>query len=292
MTEAIQTPPPRLPAAGGTGPRGGGGPGKDRMTGSGSLGASEALQLDVISDGAATLLPLLLENLDPAKREGAGALLAAWDFEMSPERPEPLIFATWTAMTAKRLLQDELGEDLAKHWRGDYDVVAEILKGGTQWCDDLGTEAAESCRDQVTAALDEALAELKGRFGEDVAGWRWGEAHVARFHHPVLRHAPLIGDLFGFPVETGGGSYTVNRGGARFATEPDQRFEHVHGPGLRAVYDLADLDNSRFMIATGQSGNPLSPHYGSFAERWRDGVYLKLVGPEKEPAHRLILNPR
>lgn len=38
MTEAIQTPPPRLPAAGGTGPRGGGGPGKDRMTGSGSLG--------------------------------------------------------------------------------------------------------------------------------------------------------------------------------------------------------------------------------------------------------------
>ena len=46
------------------------------------------------------------------------------------------------------------------------------------------------------------------------------------------------------------------------------------------------------MIATGQSGNPLSPLYGSLAKRWRDGVYVKLVGSEKEPAHRLILNPQ
>ena len=263
-----------------------------RSASSGSLGATEALQLDVVSDGAAHLLPLLLDSLDPAKWNGVASLLAAWDYEMSAERPEPLIFATWAGMTARRLLEDELGEDLAGHWRGDYDVVAEILQSGSEWCDDQRTEASETCGEQVTAALDEALAELNGRFGPDVAGWRWGEAHVARFHHPILRHVPVIGGLFGFPVETGGGSYTVNRGGARVDTEADQRFEHVHGPGLRAVYDLADLDNSRFMIATGQSGNPLSPLYGSLAKRWRDGVYVKLVGSEKEPAHRLILNPR
>ena len=32
------------------------------------------------------------------------------------------------------------------------------------------------------------------------------------------------------------------------------------------------------MIATGQSGNPLSPHYGDMLEDWRDGRYLRL-GP-------------
>ena len=46
------------------------------------------------------------------------------------------------------------------------------------------------------------------------------------------------------------------------------------------------------MIASGQSGNPLSALYGSLAERWRDGDYLKLVGGGTETKYRLSLNPR
>ena len=84
----------------------------------------------------------------------------------------------------------------------------------------------------------------------------------------------------------------MNRGGARFSGPMESRFADVHGAGFRAVYDLADLDNSRFMIATGQSGNPLSPLYGSLAQRWRDGDYLRLVGGGTKVAHRLTLNPR
>ena len=52
-------------------------------------------------------------------------------------------------------------------------------------------------------------------------------------------------------------------------------FRQVHGAGLRAVYDLADLDASRFVIATGQSGNPLSSHWGDFLELWQQG---RMVG--------------
>ena len=44
------------------------------------------------------------------------------------------------------------------------------------------------------------------------------------------------------------------------------------------MYDLADLDASRFVIASGQSGNPLSPHYDDFAERWRDVRYVRIAG--------------
>lgn len=47
---------------------------------------------------------------------------------------------------------------------------------------------------------------------------------------------------------------------------------------MRAIFDLSDLDKSLFMIATGQSGNPLSSHYGDMLEDWRDGWYL-LLGP-------------
>jgi penicillin amidase len=59
-------------------------------------------------------------------------------------------------------------------------------------------------------------------------------------------------------------------------------FPDVHGAGLRAIFDLADLDRSRFIIAGGQSGNPLSAHYRDQVERWRDGRYIELRGRGEE----------
>jgi len=44
------------------------------------------------------------------------------------------------------------------------------------------------------------------------------------------------------------------------------------------VYDLADLDRSLFVMAPGQSGNPLSRHARDFLTRWRDGTMITL-GP-------------
>lgn len=40
------------------------------------------------------------------------------------------------------------------------------------------------------------------------------------------------------------------------------------GPSYRAIYDLADLDASRYIIPTGQSGHPLSPHYRDMEDHW------------------------
>ena len=47
---------------------------------------------------------------------------------------------------------------------------------------------------------------------------------------------------------------------------------------------MANLDNSRFIIATGQSGNPFSPHYGDLVERWRDGDSFTIAGTPTELA--------
>jgi penicillin amidase len=45
------------------------------------------------------------------------------------------------------------------------------------------------------------------------------------------------------------------------------------------------------MIATGQSGNPLSPFYGNLAEPWRDGKYLRFDGRQNEASESLTLQP-
>ena len=93
-------------------------------------------------------------------------------------------------------------------------------------------------------------------------------------------------------IETDGGRHTVNRGGY----SPASSFSHLDGAGYRAVYDLGDLDNSRFTIATGQSGNFLSPHYRDFLHRWRDADAPKdqrraeFVRERRDPLHREIID--
>jgi hypothetical protein len=50
----------------------------------------------------------------------------------------------------------------------------------------------------------------------------------------------------------------------------------VHRRGYRGVYDFADPDSSVFIIATGQSGHPLSRHYDDLGELWRRGEYIPM----------------
>jgi penicillin amidase len=73
-------------------------------------------------------------------------------------------------------------------------------------------------------------------------------------------------------------------------------FSHVHGSGFRGVYNLADLDRSRFIIATGQSGNILSPHYRNLMWLWRDGGFVVLSKSRetlsREARLRITLTPR
>ena len=44
----------------------------------------------------------------------------------------------------------------------------------------------------------------------------------------------------------------------------------------RAIYDLAQPDRSRWIVSTGQSGQPLSPYYVDQASLWAEGRYLTM----------------
>ena len=45
---------------------------------------------------------------------------------------------------------------------------------------------------------------------------------------------------------------------------------------------LSDLEKSRFMITTGESGHIFSPHYGDFVEMWNDVKSIRITGTEAE----------
>ena len=255
-----------------------------------SLDDHAAIQLDIVSMAAARLLPRMLA-VEPRDQEARAARdrLAAWDLRMDRGRPEPLIFAAWLDALNRALLEERLGarfDDFA--WVNPLTIELVLADGA--WCDVVATAEIEGCDRRIADALSSALASLEATYGDEQGDWRWGQAHVARLAHPLFGRIPLLRDLLGKPVASHGGAMTVNRGGASFRGPFERRFEHVHGPGLRALYDLSDLDNSRFMSAFGQSGHPLSPHYLSLAPRWADGAYLRLTAPDG--AELLTLAPR
>src|SRR5690606_9450145 len=171
-------------------------------------------------------------------------------------------------------------------------TIERIIANDSAWCDDVTTIAqTESCELQIARALEMALDHLSERFGKDISAWRWGEAHMARFDHALLTRVPVLRGLFAYSVEADGGNDTVNRATPRVGGNPATLFEDVHGAGFRAVYDLADLDRSRFMMATGQSGNPLSRLYGNLVLRWRDGQTVSLAPESWALAEQLSLLP-
>ncbi|MHA1113592.1 MAG: penicillin acylase family protein [Alphaproteobacteria bacterium] len=242
------------------------------------LGADDmtAIQGDAVSLAARALLPLLLAPPTASPRaESARDLLRAWDGGMDRGAPEPLIYAAWTRALERLLFADELGEDYAGYRLVRPRVLIATLTRNTAWCDDTATAASENCAARVAAALEAALDRLTARHGEDIAAWRWGDDHIATFRHRVIARLPVIGGLIGARLATDGGESTVNRGTAVF-DDSDRPFAHVMGATLRAVYDLNDLDRSRFMIVPGQSANPLSPHFADLVHPWRDLDFVTL----------------
>jgi penicillin amidase len=243
-----------------------------------------ALQMDTLSTAARALVPLLLAAAPGSPRAAAAmALMRKWDYRMQRDRPEPLIYAAWLRHLMQAIAADELGPLYDDYGRSRPGFVVAVLTRNRHWCDDVTTPDKEDCNARIALALDRALDDIAQRQGEDIARWRWGDAHRAALVNRVLTHVPLAGRFANLDVATDGGNDTVNRG--LMAESGANPFAHAHGAGFRAVYDLADLARSGFVIATGQSGNPLSPHYGDMVERWRDGRHVT-IATDKETARQ------
>ena len=160
------------------------------------------------------------------------------------------------------------------------------------WCDDVRTPpGAETCAMLSTRAFDLAAANLEKRYGAQDS-WRWGTAHKAAGDHRPFGFVPQIARFFNVSPETSGDAYAVNVGAYTMRDE-ERPFANRHAPSMRAIYDLADLDRSRFMHSTGQSGNVLSPWYARFAERWAKVEYITIPTRRESiaVAHRLVLKP-
>jgi penicillin amidase len=156
----------------------------------------------------------------------------------------------------------------------------------------LGWFSASSWETQVVESLAEATMALEQRYGTNPEDWRWGSLRPLTLEHPLGVRRPLDRIFNLGPIPIGGDSNTPMQA----SSGPMEPFGN---PGFlantRCVIDMGNLEASRFSLAGGQSGNPLSRHYGDLFELWQRGEGVPIAWAESEVTastrDTLVLDP-
>ena len=248
----------------------------------------QAIQNDVLSLGAKALLPVVL-TAKPQHPLGDQALkmLSTFDGQMKADSAAALVFNVWADELTRGLLVPHLGAERfqalygKRHFRAAVEGI--LKRSDTFWC------GAAGCPAQVSAALDRALTRISARQGQDMRAWRWGAWHPAISSHKPFGKVPLLNTFFDVRTESAGDLFTVNVG-QYWANDPKEPFANRHAASMRAVYDLADPDQSVFIYQTGQSGYVFDTRSRSMANAWASGQYRPLQ-QKSTPSHHLLLTP-
>jgi penicillin amidase len=235
------------------------------------VASTAELQRDLVAVAWRELSPFVLaaEPTDPDARLGA-ALLRSWD---------GLVSAGSAAASVYELLVIELAGAVAREaaptaWRWALGAGLGETMPRTTFGVRITSQLVGRLRDgtdrrpAIEAALAWVVRALRDRAGDEPAAWQWGRLRRLRLLHPLGAQRPLDRLLNVGPVPLGGDANTVSQAAVR----PLDPFGDPGAiPNHRTVIDLGDLDASTYILAGGQSGNPLSPHYADLFELWRRG---------------------
>jgi penicillin amidase len=254
-----------------------------------SVESFQAMHADQLSQATLRLLPFLQKTTsDHPLAAAAQAALKDFDGVMSADRAAPLIYSAWADSFTRRVVGERLGKERFEAMYGKRlfrNTMEGILeRDDASWCGTAGCAAASS------AALADALERLQKVHGADVSAWRWGKAHPAISIHRPLSNVKPLAHFFEVRTPTGGDPFTVNVGQYHL-DKLDAPYANRHAASLRAIYDLANLENSRFIYQTGQSGNVFSSRYRDMSETWVGVQYRALTMNPAEWTSTLTLSP-
>lgn len=237
------------------------------------------IQLDTHNGGASALVEWLLKvDLDDPFTEDGQNLLRDWN-DTQPAgggghaAAAAYYNAVWRHIVALTF-NDDLPAELQASGSSQQWMAIEALleKPDSGWWDDRTTPGLIEGRDEILRqALVDARLDLTRALGKDPATWRWSQLHQVTFEHPVLGSESIPGPIRSLvnsgPHPVGGGSSIVNAIGY----DASEGFDVTAAPSMRMVVDLGDLDASRWVNLTGNSGHPLSAHYDDQVDDWLAG---------------------
>ena len=255
-----------------------------------SMADMMALQTDYLSIPARTIVPML-RHVAPTDgdTERARDLLLAWDFVLAPESVAAGIYNAFESRVRVNV-RDAFVPPNQRPVLGGMalvKVIGHLVAPGGEFGDDpvAGRDAV------LLRSLEEAVAHLRAKLGDDMDRWRYGQPDYkhATIFHPLSRAASpaLAARLTVGPLPRGGNSYTLNNTGGGD--------NQTSGASFRIIVDTGDWDRAVGANTPGQSGDPDSPFYDSLFELWANDRYFPVFYSrervESVAAERTMLVP-
>ncbi len=240
------------------------------------------IQGDILLSRAKRIVPVMLEDLrrfrdKTAIQTQALEILNKWDYRADADSTACAIFFSIYREAIILAIEDEVDENSLKFLMN----FRYFTNGVDLWFDDpnhpvwddRSTRTVETRTDIVRSAFLRGLNWLRIKLGNNLQAWKWGELHTLHIQHTLGSKV----SSFNLPSwRAPGASSSV------WKTHFDMgHSEHplrsMYGPILRMIVDLSDIDHARWIIDTGSSGWPYSPHYGDQHELWKRVEFAPMI---------------
>ena len=232
------------------------------------------MQNDNSSLLAAEALPNMIKNVDtlalnPAER-ALLTQLKAWNLRFDADLTAPVMFIEWF-----NDFYDNTWDEVVS--RSDKDLILKptwhrtvfMLRDEPQskFFDKIATkDVKETSKDVLTASFKAMALDLIKLQAEVTLKYPANPTLTwAHYKDTEVPHISKIPGLGRSHIQNGGHSKSIN------AVKKD------HGPSWRMIVELGDKPRAWVVYPGGQSGNPGSPHYDDFIDKWAKGTYYEAV---------------
>ncbi len=258
------------------------------------------IQFDSKSLPAQSYVPLMegLSSDDP-EVQAAIERLRGWDLRETQDSVPASIFEIFTIYLMHNVLADDIGQEnldsllpYSAKTIFMHDLAGQL---NSSWWDNQDTAEKESWEDIMLQSLADAVTWLEENQGGSMNEWAWGKIHTITFEDRVLGASGVA------PIEA-----IFNRG--PFAVDSSRDLVNaqawdssdpaavIHHASQRMLVDMSDLDNSRSVIPTGNSGHPYNAHYDDQMPLYLTGQYHPMPfsreAVEAAAVEHLILQPQ
>lgn len=249
------------------------------------------LQNDSYSAFAAKITPLvtdIIRNQNEYDFSLPLSYLENWDYKYEKSATAASIFDVFFKKLSENTLKDEFGEEaysnFIKYENMPVRTLSGFMKNGSSFFDNINTETIEAKENIVLKSMQDAMLFLSDSLGSEPSEWRWEQLHTITFEPPLFGtaakqpNAPktlklIVNNILSegpFPVV--GHGMSVNNG----QYDWHEPYKMVLGASIRRIVDFTDLTKIKTVLPAGQSGNPLSEHFGDQTEMWLNGRYRTL----------------
>ncbi|MBV8096710.1 MAG: penicillin acylase family protein [Acetobacteraceae bacterium] len=231
-----------------------------------------SVQHDVVSSASAALKAKILQTINDcglaAEQPEFIASLQAWNHSYDSSSAGPVAFETLVCHLFQRLERAAARHRLPRP-RSDWNYVTTYL------CEDLAALPLAERTGLILGALRAAARDAARYPG-------WGDMHVLRLQSPLAR-IPLVSRRFRIAEYGVGGSRETLMKMAHGLVR--KRHSVTYGSQARFLADMADPDDSFFVLLGGQDGWLGSDNYADQVPLWRARQEIRMPLTSSRIAH-------